>query len=212
MKMSDEQEDQEELVFNPLDRKIERINVLRSLMGASFLDSSDDELSQLVAEEVNAEIRDFIVSLLNVELGIKPVADLAESVSTLLTPEKAQALDWLLQRITALANNPASVAPPAPFVAPVPNVAPSVDAPPTSNVESIHSPLPPQRGVARSRGSERGSGILGILKGENPDLITPMDPEFPNLTPEQRSAATRNFQQAVKNVEERARKEVESKK
>jgi hypothetical protein len=207
--MSDEQEDQE--VFNPLDRKIERINVLRSLMGASFLDSSEDELSQLVAEEVNAEIRDFIVSLLNVELGIKPVATLTEAVSTLLTPEKAQALDWLLQRITALANNPASMPPPTvPSVASAP--APSVDAPPTANVESIHSPLPPQRGVARSRGSERGSGILGILKGENPDLITPMDPEFTGLTAEQRAEATRNFQQAVKAVEERARKEVGPKK
>lgn len=193
-----------EAPFDELDRKIERINILRSLVGQDFIDPNAPGASPAVIAEVNAQISEFLVDLLNVELGrAKSPASPAP-----LDAERTQALEWLLSRIVAVMKNPAA----PPVVAPVSTPAPIE---PVANPQvdygepSVHQPMV-QRGAAIARPSSRGSGIMDLLKQSDPNLIAPNDPARASMTPQQRADADQVFNQAVRNYEAKKKAEVEA--
>lgn len=198
-----------EAPFSELDRKIERINVLRSLIGQDFIDPNAPGANPLVIAEVNLQITNFLVDLLNVELGRAPATP-----SPSPNAERDQALEWLLSRIVAVMKNPN---PQTVVSVPVPGVPPTVVVPiePVANPQpdygepSVHAPLV-QGGTAISRPSRKGSGIMELLKQGNPDLVLPNDPARASMSPQQRSEADAMLREAVRNAEAKAKARVEA--
>jgi hypothetical protein len=190
--------------FQDLDWKIERINVLRSLVGQDFVDPDTAGVRPLVIEEVNRQISDFLLELLNTELGRGPRE---KDALPPLDAERSQALEWLLSRIVSAVRSPDAPATPAgrsPAPTPIEPVAnPQVDY----GEPSVHTPLV-QSGAAIARPSTRGSGIMDLLKQGNPDLIAPNDPARAMMTPQQKREADQIFNSAVRDYESKKKAEV----
>jgi hypothetical protein len=183
--------------LSDLDSKIARINLLRDL-----LRKDTESATGPIEREINVQIADFITDLLNQELG-KPSKFLKQQeVKFNLTAEKIQALDWLLTKIVGLMSGA-----PVPAPAPVQALQPLSGQFQPVGEPSVHAPMA-QQGTGYSKNA-KGSGILEMLKGENPDLITPLDPGFKGLTPAERAIADANFRAAVKDHERKAKELVE---
>jgi hypothetical protein len=112
-----------EEVANDLSAKVARINVLqRLILQDDFISLRGKEFAKQLEAcgPINEEIREFLLDLLNQELGVG-AGDPFARIGIDMTPEKASALDKLLTRMTQAANAPQQApavaqpeAPPAP--------------------------------------------------------------------------------------------------
>jgi hypothetical protein len=111
-----------EAIATDLNAKVMRINVLQKLLLQERLNLKAKELgktdlAKATIEAINEEVRDHLLGLLGNELGgATDVADPFEAVGVEMTPEKADALNAILTRVTggsrSTEENPAVAAEP----------------------------------------------------------------------------------------------------